>query len=1164
MPSNNEDVVIIDISARFQDKTEPGVSNSRKKVDKFEESIKKTQKEIDKLNKMKCSVEMTAKDKALSVAKKTALQIKKLTLQSFSFVLLAKDKASKIIDSVKQKEKQLAGKTISITLKAVDLVTRPIRAILSGLNSALGLLGISAGVAGGIVIPLQMEAKQQNIETAFEVLLGSAEAAKQRVEELTTFAGSTPFTRDEIYESSRILQVFTGNALSTGDGLKMVGDIAAGTQQEFGDVALWIGRMYDAMKSGNKIGEMTSRLQEMGAINGEARKRLEKLAESGQDISKKWPKATKEFQKFDGMMEKMSGNLSNLFLGVKSFFNNNILKRMGTGLSNALTPALEKFREWRKENPETIQRMGDTIEKTVEQFTSSAIQKVEQLMGKVSDITSSQQFQNADFFGKIRILWDEIIANPFGEWWETDGLTWANDASSKIGKGLGSALEAGILTLLGVDPTGALEDGTSIGSSFADGFLEGFDAKKVLDAIVEKFKLMFKDAGTLLSDDPSSTSWFSALVLGFLFKKLGGFKLLGGLGKGAGWLGKKIFSGSGKDGTGLPVEGGQGKSYGSFNTETMNVTANVVNVNGKTSGSGSGGGGDGKSVADTAKKALQGAAAKKAIQKSIEVGGQKGLDAATRKGIGSVAEKSLQTGANSLMTDAAGVYAGYDWTMGIGYGVLALGALGIIDEMKTRYTAGKTQEETVDNYREFLEKKSEGKDVIWYAGNHRQGVAGNYIESENGMDKALIQKKADYSKDKSVYTYGYGDTGEELKAAPPEAPKSELISNLGVLPGELEFGKKLDTYAKDAVKNVERSKQNFFEAQSKYLIWSSKQDGIGKLLEYQTWKKDQDYYSAAGRHFDSTGEWLTYEDWEQEKDSWKFGSSKVPISDPRYIGPKTLAQQVQSDKEFVGPIYTVSSQIKKETEDIETMCNSIPVNVGNEAASSIDQVMKNQRFGQNNFDQGVFTRDSFSGKPLEGKPFSEQPFSSNCFANATLPTLKVNWSANVPAGTPTVNQTWNQLAGKETAQSNSSYGPTLPGWAKHADGDITSTPHVGLVAEDGAEAIIPLSAKRRSRGLSLWERAGRMLGVRPYADGGFAGREAPASYAGSLAQAVESPITVSIAGVTFEINTNSADPKAILEAIKSNAPVVTNLLAAQLAASLQQVFSNTPRRSEGL
>ncbi|MGP0577394.1 tail tape measure protein [Paenibacillus peoriae] len=58
----------------------------------------------------------------------------------------------------------------------------------------------------------------------------------------------------------------------------------------------------------------------------------------------------------------------------------------------------------------------------------------------------------------------------------------------------------------------------------------------------------------------------------------------------------------------------------------------------------------------------------------------------------------------------------------------------------------------------------------------------------------------------------------------------------------------------------------------------------------------------------------------------------------------------------------------------------------------------------------------------------------------------------------------------------------------YARGGYINRPHVGLVGEAGPEMIIPLSASRRSRGRELWERAGIIMGVRPYANGGQVGR----------------------------------------------------------------------------
>ncbi|WP_249901827.1 hypothetical protein [Paenibacillus sp. PK3_47] len=84
----------------------------------------------------------------------------------------------------------------------------------------------------------------------------------------------------------------------------------------------------------------------------------------------------------------------------------------------------------------------------------------------------------------------------------------------------------------------------------------------------------------------------------------------------------------------------------------------------------------------------------------------------------------------------------------------------------------------------------------------------------------------------------------------------------------------------------------------------------------------------------------------------------------------------------------------------------------------------------------------------------------------------------------------NTLTGAGAAKSFSTPASTRSsGGAAYANGDIITRPHIGLVGEAGPEAIIPLSAGRRQRGVELWERAGAMLGVRAYANGGIVGAQ---------------------------------------------------------------------------
>lgn len=179
---------------------------------------------------------------------------------------------------------------------------------------------------------------------------------------------------------------------------------------------------------------------------------------------------------------------------------------------------------------------------------------------------------------------------------------------------------------------------------------------------------------------------------------------------------------------------------------------------------------------------------------------------------------------------------------------------------------------------------------------------------------------------------------------------------------------------------------------------------------------------------------------------------------------------------------------------------------------------------------------------------------------------------------------WDKVTGSASAGYNAAT-------AKHAEGGIMTRPHVGLVAEDGAEAIIPLSGKRRKRGIELWEQTGEKLGVQPYANGGIAGEPEPdepepdepdpndwdpdgwpdlpdpdggngsPSPSGGAGQGMAALPPITIQNLTFEVNVDGAgaqDPQALVETIKENVRGMTDEIAYQLAIAIQQAYANTP------
>ncbi len=182
----------------------------------------------------------------------------------------------------------------------------------------------------------------ETFETEFSVLLGSVDSAQKRIGQLSQFAAGTPFEMPQIVMASRTLQTLTQGALATGEGLRLVGDVAAGTGQPIDELAVWFGRLYDGIQSGRPVGEAMMRLQELGAVSGDTRGRIEAMQKAGADGSRIWQDLAASFGKFAGLMEAKSktlgGQLSNLG---DNFFN--LRAQFGAGIRDALTPILTEI-----------------------------------------------------------------------------------------------------------------------------------------------------------------------------------------------------------------------------------------------------------------------------------------------------------------------------------------------------------------------------------------------------------------------------------------------------------------------------------------------------------------------------------------------------------------------------------------------------------------------------------------------------------------------------------------------------------------------------------------------------------------------------------------------------------------------------------------------------
>lgn len=205
-----------------------------------------------------------------------------------------------------------------------------------------------------------------------------------------------------------------------------------------------------------------------------------------------------------------------------------------------LSPYVRNLAEW-------LTAQMPVVEQGLNEFMDWVDGKIDQMQRKFNAIADTKEWQDADFFGKVKIAWDEFIAEPFLEWWNSTGKVKFAEFAQSIGNGIGAGLKSGIMTLLGIDISETLDEGVSIGAAFAKGFSQGFDFDSISGGLWQGFKSMVSSAGKLLPGGESAG--LSSILSAVMLSKIAAPFI--GMGRGATSLGKGLFGINPETGTSL-------------------------------------------------------------------------------------------------------------------------------------------------------------------------------------------------------------------------------------------------------------------------------------------------------------------------------------------------------------------------------------------------------------------------------------------------------------------------------------------------------------------------------------------------------------------------------------------------------------------------------------
>ncbi len=251
-----------------------------------------------------------------------------------SGVTAAKQRANKALGSMQRGFLDVAG-PVAVATAAVDVFTRVIGKVGASIKS------LAEGMVGG-------NTQFEQYETSFKVLLGNAELATARLEELADFGARTPFELPGVVEADRVLQSFGLHAPATTEHFKkmgfdirtLTGDVSAGVGAGFKEIALNIGKF-----SAGATGEAIARFQELGIVTRDQLRAMGVEFDKSGALTSPLPAAmdavlTIMQDKYGGMMAAQSATMGGMLSNLVDW-KDNTLRQLGEPIFEVLKEKLQ-------------------------------------------------------------------------------------------------------------------------------------------------------------------------------------------------------------------------------------------------------------------------------------------------------------------------------------------------------------------------------------------------------------------------------------------------------------------------------------------------------------------------------------------------------------------------------------------------------------------------------------------------------------------------------------------------------------------------------------------------------------------------------------------------------------------------------------------------------
>ncbi len=218
-----------------------------------------------------------------------------------------------------------------------------------GMGGLLPSLGIAMGVgavAGGVKEIFATTAKYEQLNTGFQVLLGSKAKGDAMVGQLMQYASKSPLRNEDVMPAAQTLLGFGVSAEKILPSIKMLGDVSMGNKEKFSGLALAFAQSSAAGRlMGQDLLQMVSNgfnpLQEISEMTGRSIGQLKKDMEGGKISSDMVTKAFEHATTAGGRFYDMANKQSETLGGRLSTVQDNI-DQMTNAIGQRLYPVFSK------------------------------------------------------------------------------------------------------------------------------------------------------------------------------------------------------------------------------------------------------------------------------------------------------------------------------------------------------------------------------------------------------------------------------------------------------------------------------------------------------------------------------------------------------------------------------------------------------------------------------------------------------------------------------------------------------------------------------------------------------------------------------------------------------------------------------------------------------